>query len=102
MEMERIYLSLGQAARKCPGTDGRPHPHPSALFRWCRFGLLSRSGRQVRLRHIRCGRALFVTAQWLDAFFDELAESDLGYFKDGEDDPGALGRASQELDRAGL
>ena len=102
MERERVYLSLGQAARKCPGTDGRPHPHPSALFRWCRHGLLSRSRRLVRLRHIRCGRSLFVTAQWLDDFFDELAKSDLGYFKDDEDDPEALDLASQELDRAGL
>ncbi len=96
------YLSLGQAARKCPGTGGRQHPHPSALFRWCRFGLLSRSGRHIRLRHVRIGRSLFTSAKWLDVFFCERAASDLGYFKDDEDDQEALGRASQELDRAGL
>ena len=101
---EPQYLSMAKAARHCPGTNGRPHPHPSALFRWCRHGLKSRSGRHVRLKHVRCGRGLYTTVEWLHGFFDELATSDLGYFQgdEEEEEEEALGRASQELDRAGL
>ena len=92
------YLTLAQAAHRCPG-----EPHPSALWRWARRGLKSRSGRRVRLGHVRAGRGIFTTLAWLDCFFAELAEADLPHFREHDDDnQEALGRASQELDRAGL
>ena len=92
------YLSMAQAARRCPS-----RPHPSALYRWARRGLKSRAGRWVRLKHCRAGRGLYTTLDWLECFFEELAEADLPHFRaHNDDDQEALGRASQELDRAGL
>jgi hypothetical protein len=70
---ERITLS--QAARAAPG-----RPSPNCVWRWCRRGVVARTGQRVRLRHVRIGGKLFTTVKWLDEFGQRLAEADEAYF----------------------
>jgi hypothetical protein len=74
-------LTLSQAARIAPGA-----PTPNCVWRWCRRGVMARSGRRIRLEHVRVGGKLFTSAQWLDSFGRRLAEADADYFDDGEVD----------------
>lgn len=69
------YISLAQAAQQVPG-----HPHPSAVWRWCRTGVLSRSGIRVRLEHVRIGGRIFTTQLALDVFFKAVADADASHF----------------------
>ncbi|MDX9973168.1 MAG: helix-turn-helix domain-containing protein [FCB group bacterium] len=69
------YLTLPEAAARIPG-----HPHVSCVWRWCRRGVLSKSGERMRLTHSRVGRKLLVTEADLVAFFQRLAEADATYF----------------------
>lgn len=100
--MDTGYIPFAEAARRCPswtrpdGTEGGVHP--SAVWRWARKGLVGRSGRRVRLRHVRVGKRVYTTAAWLEQFFRQLAEADLGHFRDNADDPGAFSKADEELD----
>lgn len=99
----RSYLTMAQAARCCPGTAGRHHPSPGAVFRWARYGLKSRSGQVVRLQHARCGRGLYTTADWLHEFFAKLAAADLPHWetKNGGDQR-SIAEAEARLRAAGL
>ena len=74
-------LTLSQAAKVVPG-----RPSPNCLWRWCRRGVLSRSGERVYLRHVRVGGKVFTGKQWLDDFGQVLAEADAAYFRRAEDD----------------
>lgn len=65
------YLTFAQASRRC-----HFRPSISTIWRWARKGLKARSGRLIRLRHLRMGRRLVTTPQWLDEFFDHLAQAD--------------------------
>ena len=69
------YLTLGQAAKRCPG-----RPSTNAVWRWCRRGIKSRSGRRVKLGHVRVGGRIFVTQQSLDQFFKAVAAADAEHF----------------------
>lgn len=69
--MKDEYITFEQAAEIAP-----TKPTSSAIWRWARRGLTSRSGEVVRLRHIRVGARLFTKAVWLDEFFAAMAESD--------------------------
>lgn len=69
------YILLSKAAKLSPG-----RPHTSAIWRWCRKGLKSRSGENIRLRHIRVGGKIYTTVEWLQDFFTTVAESDTKYF----------------------
>ena len=69
MEDNRDYLTLSAAARLAPG-----RPHASAVWRWCRVGILSKAGPRHFLRHIRAGRRVFTTEPWLHTFFDDVAK----------------------------
>jgi len=72
------YLTLQQATLLCPS-----RPHSTAIWRWCRHGLKSRSGRVIRLGHIRAGRRVYTTEEKLSAFFNELTAADAEHFEDG-------------------
>lgn len=72
-------LTLSQAARIAPGA-----PTPNCIWRWCRRGVIARSGDRVRLQHVRIGGKLFTTARWLDEFGRRLAEADAEYFEIAE------------------
>jgi hypothetical protein len=68
-------VTLGQAAKLCPG-----RPSANAVWRWCRKGILSRSGQRIRLHHVRVGGRIFTDKVSLERFFVEVAEADSEYF----------------------
>ncbi len=74
-------LTLSQAARVAPGS-----PTPNCIWRWCRRGVIARSGRRIRLEHVRVGGKLFTSAEWLESFGRRLAEADADYFDNEEAD----------------
>ena len=69
------YLDLTQAARRTPG-----RPSPSTIWRWCRKGIKSRSGEQIRLDHVRAGSRIFIRPDAIDDFFRRVAEADAPHF----------------------
>jgi len=69
------HITLTEAAKIAPG-----RPSTNCLWRWCRRGVLARSGDRVRLRHVRIGGKIFTTARWLEEFGRRLAEADVKYF----------------------
>lgn len=73
--MAHDYLTLSECARLSPG-----RPHSGTVWRWARKGVKARDGTRIRLRHIRAGKALYVHPQWLERFFEELAEADARHF----------------------
>jgi len=70
-----LYLTLAQAARLMPGT-----PAPSTIWRWARKGIAAADGGRVRLQHVRMGRRVFTTGQWLAKFGREVADRDVARF----------------------
>lgn len=74
-------LTLSQAAKIAPG-----RPSSNCLWRWCRRGVLSRSGERVYLHHARVGGKVYTSKQWLEDFGQALAEADAAYFRQNEDD----------------
>ncbi len=66
------YLTLAEAARLAPG-----RPSANAVWRWCRKGVKSRNGETIRLTHVRAGRQIFTTSDWMDEFFAVQARADL-------------------------
>lgn len=83
MHDSETFLSLGQAAKLAPG-----RPSANCLWRWCRRGVLSRSGERVHLQHRRIGGKIFTTAGWLDEFGQRLTEADAAHFQLAEDGAG--------------
>ena len=72
---DQQHLSLTQAARLVPGNVA-----PNCVWRWCRRGVLSRSGDRIKLEHVRIGGKLFTTARWIDEFGKHLATADAKHF----------------------
>ena len=70
------YLTLTQAAALLPH-----RPHPAALWRWCRKGIVSRDGERIRLMHLRVGGRILVTREAIEAFGLALAEHDSKHFE---------------------
>ena len=95
-EIAEQHLTLNQAARISPGNVS-----PNCLWRWCRRGVLARSGDRVKLRHVRIGGKLFTTAGWIEEFGERLAEADAKYFElSGESDHSAAVPPSSRRRRA--
>ena len=82
------YLSLSEAAKIAPG-----RPHVSAVWRWCRLGIVTRAGGRVFLKHLRAGGRVFTAAQWLDDFFVALQAGDLEHFSRPENEGVKLPKA---------
>ena len=80
--MQQDYISLTEAAKLSPG-----RPSTNAIWRWCRKGVLSRTGQRVRLDHVRIGGKIFTTETDLQKFFRQVAESDRAYFQDPDRSP---------------
>ena len=76
MKSDEEFLKLSEAANLCPG-----RPSASCLWRWCRQGVKSRSGQRIRLEHRRVGGRIYVRKSDLNAFFEQLARSDLRHFE---------------------
>lgn len=70
------YLTVTEAARLIPG---RPSAH--SIWRWCRKGIISRSGCRLFLEHVRIGGKIYTTEKWLHEFCSELAHLDREHFK---------------------
>lgn len=68
-------ISLSQAARLSPG-----RPSANCIWRWCRRGVLSRTGERVHLQHVRLGGKLLTRRAWVEDFGARLAAADAGYF----------------------
>jgi hypothetical protein len=69
------YIDLCMAAKLFPGD-----PSASCIWRWCRKGCKSRSGRRVYLSHQRVGGKLYITREWAAQFLDDLASEDQKHF----------------------
>ncbi len=76
-----VHVTLTEAAKIAPG-----RPSTNCMWRWCRRGVLSRTGERVHLRHVRIGGKIFTTARWLDEFGNRLAEADVAHFRLTEED----------------
>jgi hypothetical protein len=71
----------------------------NTIRRWMRYGVRSRSGRQVYLRHVRMGRSLFTTATDLREFAERLARSDSVKFRKRQQAVDAAQRSKSDQDR---
>ncbi len=108
------YLTVAQAARLIPGK-----PHPSAVWRWCRRGIVARNGVRIRMRHGRAGCRIFTTREWMSAYFEALAQADCEALDSEQRAPApiqrrrgrprsaaererAIRQAEEELDRMGI
>ncbi|MDP6635659.1 MAG: hypothetical protein QGG42_12215 [Phycisphaerae bacterium] len=110
---KKKYIRLGQAARIAPG-----RPSANCIWRWCRKGILSRTGQRIRLQHIRIGGKIFTTGGWLDEFGKSLAAADAEYFDQAEQEgftpsprprtrgekerQASIERAERDLEEAGV
>ena len=61
------YLTVSEAAKSAPG-----RPSASAVWRWCRRGIVV-NGERLFLEHIRVGKRLFTSKEWLQEFFESAA-----------------------------
>jgi len=68
------YISLADCTRVIPG-----RPHAATVWRWCRKGVKSRTGRRIYLEHARFGKRIFVTRKCLKQFARCLAEADINH-----------------------
>ena len=84
-------ITLSNAAKLCPG-----RPSASAIWRWCRRGVKSRSGRRIYLRHLRSGCRLFTSRQWLEDFRQALTDADLPHFRAADHRPKLVKASTDE------
>ena len=75
------HLTLSEAAKIAPG-----RPSTNCMWRWCRRGVLARTGERIYLQHIRVGGKVYTSKPWLDDFGQALADADAAYFRRNEDD----------------
>jgi hypothetical protein len=75
MHEQTEHITLSESAKITPG-----RPSTNCLWRWCRRGVLSRSGQRIRLEHVRIGGKLFTTTRWVEQFGKALAQADASYF----------------------
>lgn len=75
-------ITLTDAAKVAPG-----RPSTNCVWRWCRRGVLSRSGQRIRFNHVRVGGKLFTTAQWVGEFGKALAAADAEHFDSHDGSP---------------
>ena len=67
------YLGLTSAALRF-NIDGK-YVHPATVWRWIRHGVKC-GGQCICLGHVRMGRRLATTPQFIDEFMRALAEAD--------------------------
>lgn len=64
--LDKEYLTLGQAAKLCPG-----RPSVSSLHRWATHGI-----RGNKLGSVRVGSKIFTTPEWVAEFLARCNETD--------------------------
>lgn len=83
-------ITLNEAPQHVSG-----RPSISAVWRWCRRGVLARNGQRIRLEHRRIGGKIYTSAAWLHAFTKALTDADEAYFRAKQDaSNGATPRAA--------
>lgn len=90
-------ISFPEAARLLKGLGD---PSPISVWRWARRGLLSRSGRRVRLDHVRVGARLFTSREALQEFFSAVAASDCEHFDRKQEAPQRTTKREREINSA--
>lgn len=75
----RDYITLTQAAKLVPF-----NPNATTLWRWCRKGVVTRSGERLRLQHVGTGRRIATTAKWVEEFLKAKAASDAKHYDDAD------------------
>lgn len=68
----KVYLTLGQVAKRYPGKQGQSQLSPSTVSRWILTGCPGRSGTRVKLRATRGGGRWLIEESDLEAFFAAL------------------------------
>lgn len=68
-------IGLAKATKLCPG-----RPDTSAIWRWCRRGVLTRGGERICLEHLRVGGRIYTSAEALRRFFRTVTEGDARHF----------------------
>lgn len=66
-------ISLSQAARRFPGTNGAESVSPSTLWRWAMKGCRADDSRIVKLRVVRAGARWFTTEAAIAEFVESLS-----------------------------
>jgi hypothetical protein len=89
MHTQTDHITLTDACKIAPG-----RPSTNCMWRWCRRGVIARSGQRVKLQHIRIGGKLYTTAHWVSEFGQRLAEADARYFDREEAAEAELNRAA--------
>jgi len=51
--------------------------HRQTIWGWARKGLRARNGMRIHLRHLRLGRQILTTREWLDDFLHAVVAADL-------------------------
>ena len=87
------FITLAEAAKLAPG-----RPSASAIWRWARRGIKSRTGVRIKLHHVRAGRRVFTTVADLRRFLAAVAEADSPYF---DEKPGGASPSRRRSDRDG-
>jgi hypothetical protein len=106
-------MTIAEASQQLPG-----HPSIHAIWRWCRKGVLTRSGKRIFLKHVRLGRRVLTRTDWLEEFGQLVATGDSEHFLRDQDTPRParvsvrtrseilrkeqLAHVNRELDEAGL
>jgi hypothetical protein len=68
-------LDFVEASSFLPARNGK-RIHTSTIWRWCRDGIMLRSGERVRLEYRRLGGRMVTSRQALERFGHALAEAD--------------------------
>lgn len=84
-------ISLGQAAKKFPGSRGADRLHPATISRWIVRGVVAPDGRRVRLEALRVGHRWLTSSGALARFADALAHA----LAAGQDAPAAARTPTQ-------
>lgn len=79
------HITLGRASHLVPG-----RPSTNCMWRWCRKGVLARSGERIRLEHVRIGGRIFTRPSWVEEFGRRLTAADVSYFDAREEEAKAL------------
>jgi hypothetical protein len=69
-------LTLKRAAATLPAVRGDKPPHWITLYRWATVGLISKSGRRVRLKTWRVGKTVMTTTKAIRRFHAELEDAE--------------------------
>src|SRR5262245_11458459 len=99
---EETVVPFSEAARRLPPLRAGRRVSPSTIWRWSAAGVLSRSGKRIRLETIRVGGSSCTSLEALQRFFSKLSDDE----PSGGVPAAPMGKAHQQaegaLDAAGI